>query len=80
MDNMTDIQPQIYPVFANELIFPPVSCLLMYAKIIATVPRTNQPKKKLVIPQTAEAIAKAEVSSESVAMPSGCEYCGLTYC
>lgn len=74
MDNMTDIQPQIYPVFANELIFPSVSCLLRYARIIATVPSTNQPKKKLVIPQMAEAIANAGVSSESVLTLPGCEY------
>ena len=66
-DNTVEMIPQIYPTFAEELITPFVSSLLIHAKTIAVMPKANHPIKKLTIPHIFAHIASCgSVSSISI--------------
>ena len=60
IDKVVETIPQTYPTFAEEDSIPFVSSLLIFAKIIAVTPSTNQPTKKLAIPVILDHVASCD--------------------
>ena len=60
------MMPQTYPVFAAGHITPFVSSLLTCANTIAVIPNTNQPKKKLTMPQIFAHVASCDSVSSTI--------------